>query len=116
MEAFVTPTDETTKLVTDWLSENKISTTKISPAGDWLGFSVTAQQAGELLDTEFATFQHGDSGETSIRTMAYSVPADLADHIELVHPTITYVHPKCVDVQTEMLNCARSLLASRLRE
>ena len=93
VEAFVAPAADTVKLVNDWLSENEISASTISPAGDWLRFSITAEKASSLLDAEFATFKHEASGETSIRTMEYSIPADLTDHVALVHPTITYVPP-----------------------
>ena len=76
-----------------WLSEHGISAQTISPAGDWLAFSIPVSKANELLDTQFAVFEHEETGTQSVRTLAYSVPADLAQHIELVHPTITYVRP-----------------------
>lgn len=73
------------------IAENKIIAKSDSPAGDWLSFSTTVAQLNFMLDTEFATFKHEDSGETSIRTMAYSIPTDLVGKVELVHPTVTYV-------------------------
>ncbi len=75
--------------VNAWLSENSISATTISPAGDWLAFEIPVSKANELLDADFTVFQHTETGDQSIRTLSYSVPSDLTSHIELVHPTIT---------------------------
>lgn len=93
VEAFVAPTPETVSVVNAWLSENGISATTISPAGDWLAFSIPVSKANELLDTEFSEFKHLDTGDTSVRTLAYSIPADLQGHVDLVHPTITFPNP-----------------------
>ncbi|KAI0344587.1 family S53 protease [Trametopsis cervina] len=93
VEDLVRPTQDTVNVVNAWLSENKITATPLTPAGDWLGFSVTVEQANQMLDTEFSTFKHVASGDLSVRTMAYSIPNDLVGHVELVHPTITFVGP-----------------------
>ena len=76
-----------------WLSENGLEAVPISPAGDWLSISVPVSKANDLLDTEFAVFTHTESGHESIRTLAYSIPTDLVGHLDLVHPTVTYVPP-----------------------
>ncbi|PSR73915.1 hypothetical protein PHLCEN_2v10273 [Hermanssonia centrifuga] len=93
VEAFVTPSADTVQAVNAWLSENSISATTISPAGDWLAFEIPVSKANELLDADFTVFQHTETGDQSIRTLAYSVPSDLTSHIELVHPTITFPNP-----------------------
>ena len=77
--------------VNQWLSENGLTAQKLTVAGDWLSFSIPVDKANELLDTQFSTFKHLDSGDESVRTLAYSVPANLANYINLIHPTITYV-------------------------
>ncbi len=83
------PTQETVDAVNAWLAEHKITAKPSSPAGDWISFQATVAQANELLDTQFSTFEHVATGVTSIRTLAYSIPADLVGHIELVHPTVS---------------------------
>ncbi|KAI0795785.1 family S53 protease [Abortiporus biennis] len=93
VEKFVAPKPETVTAVNQWLSENGLTAKTISPAGDWLSFDVPVSQASELLDADFSVFKHLDTGDESIRTLAYSIPSDLADHIELVHPTITFPNP-----------------------
>ena len=91
VNAFVAPKQETVDAVNQWLSENDLTATKISPAGNWLSLQIPVSKASELLDAEFSTFKHVETGQESIRTLSYSIPADLVGHVNLVHPTITYV-------------------------
>ncbi|KAI0812367.1 family S53 protease [Irpex lacteus] len=93
VEDLVRPTQETVDAVNAWLAEHKITAKPSSPAGDWISFQATVAQANELLDTQFSTFEHVATGVTSIRTLAYSIPADLVGHIELVHPTVSFSSP-----------------------
>lgn len=51
---------------------------------------VPVSKANELLETEFSVYTHGDTGKQAIRTLSYSIPADLVGHLDLVHPTVTY--------------------------
>jgi tripeptidyl-peptidase I len=87
VENFVKPSDDTVSAVTQWLSENGLSATAITPSGDWLQFSVPVSKANQMLDADFSVFTHQDSGSQSVRTLAYSVPANLQEHIQLIHPT-----------------------------
>ncbi|THH29754.1 hypothetical protein EUX98_g4430 [Antrodiella citrinella] len=93
VEAFVAPKPETVTAVNQWLSENGLNATKISPTGDWISFEVPVSKASELLNADFETFTHVATGDESIRTLAYSIPADLVGHVELVHPTISFPNP-----------------------
>lgn len=42
-----------------------------------------------MFDADFTVFEHEETGQQSIRTLAYSIPTDLVGHLDLVHPTIT---------------------------
>ena len=85
----MTPKPETVTAVNEWLSANGPNAAVLSPFGDWIGFETTVSQAGELFDAAFSTFVHGRSGKSVIRTLEYSIPASLRDHLDVVHPTIT---------------------------
>ncbi len=77
--------------MTEWLSDNGISDVKTSGAfDDWLTFTIPVSQASSLLDANFDNFVHTPTGERVIRTLAYSIPADLLPHIEVVHPTTSF--------------------------
>ncbi|KAJ7491014.1 subtilisin-like protein [Mycena latifolia] len=94
VEAFARPSDETTAAVTQWLSENGIDFTPVSAAGDWISISVPAAKANELIKADFSVFTHTASGQESIRTLEYSIPASLQDHIKLVTPTTSFNAPR----------------------
>lgn len=92
VKAFAAPTPETLSAVTEWLAENDITGVKTSGAfDDWLTLSIPVSKANQLLQTNFETFVHVPSGDNLVRTLAYSIPQDLVQHIELVHPTTTFV-------------------------
>ncbi|KAJ7267196.1 family S53 protease [Mycena rebaudengoi] len=87
---FVKPTAEALAEVTEWLSDNGITATSASNAGDVLKITIPIS---ELLSTEFSSFRHVASGTESIRALAYSVPAPLKPFIKFIHPTIAFVAP-----------------------
>jgi tripeptidyl-peptidase-1 len=97
------PSAQTVKAVTDYFASEGVSAQPLAGHGDWIGFDTTVAQAGRLFNASFSTYHHVDTGTQHIRTMAYSVPAHLKEHIELVHPMTTYVD---VD-QRHMLFCSR---------
>ncbi|KAF8531378.1 subtilisin-like protein [Gautieria morchelliformis] len=90
VEAFVAPSSATATAVNEWLSSNGLTASPVSPAGDMLSFSLPVSKANELLAADFAIFTHQATGEQTIRTLSYSVPAALANHIEFVHPTTAF--------------------------
>ncbi|KAF9269034.1 family S53 protease-like protein [Marasmius fiardii PR-910] len=92
VKAFASPDPAAVTAVSQWLSEQGVQNVKTSGAfGDWLDFTVPITTADQLLNTNFESFVHIASGEKLVRTLQYSVPQDLAQHIELVHPTTTFV-------------------------
>ncbi|KAL6302070.1 peptidase S8/S53 domain-containing protein [Sparassis latifolia] len=88
---FVSPAAESLAAVNNWLQANNIDATVLTPASDWIGFSIPVSQENDLFDSEFSTFVHSASGARSIRTLAYSIPWELHGHLDFVHPTITFV-------------------------
>lgn len=90
VESFVAPKQETTDTVNAFLSENGIKSSAYSPAGDIIQIEVTVEQANSLFDTSFDTFKHTATGTETIRTLEYSIPVSLKEHISFVHPTTMY--------------------------
>ncbi|KAJ6455960.1 subtilisin-like protein [Mycena vitilis] len=93
VEAFARPTAETTAAVNQWLSSHGVGSTTLTPAGDWISFAVPVSKANEMLKAEFSVFTHLDSGKESIRTLEYSLPAELSSHINLIAPTTSFSRP-----------------------
>ncbi|KAI0047118.1 family S53 protease-like protein [Auriscalpium vulgare] len=90
VEKFVAPAPQSVAAVSAFLSEHGVTAKPISPAGDWLSIDVTVAQANALFNTEFTTFTHTETGATAVRTLEYSIPADLQGHLDFVHPTTTF--------------------------
>ncbi|KAJ7112181.1 family S53 protease [Mycena epipterygia] len=90
---FVKPTDETLAAVSSWLSENNIDAKPVTPAGDMLEIKIPVSQANDLLSAEFSVFTYVETGKTFIRTLQYSLPAPLTQHVEFFHPTTIFAPP-----------------------
>jgi tripeptidyl-peptidase-1 len=58
-----------------------------------LEIAIPVAKANELLSTDFSIFTHVESGQTSIRTLEYSIPAVLQGHIDFFHPTTSFTRP-----------------------
>ncbi|CCM03029.1 uncharacterized protein FIBRA_05146 [Fibroporia radiculosa] len=93
VEQFVAPSSQTIDTVNAWFTENNINATTINSAGDWLAFSMLVGQANNLFGANFSIFTHNASGKKITRTLSYSIPSYLKGHVELVHPTVTFVVP-----------------------
>lgn len=85
------PTQASVDAVNAFLQSSGINATPISPAGDWLGFSVPVSKANDIFDANFSVYKHAATGEESIRTLSYSIPSSLQRHLDVVHPTTTCV-------------------------
>ncbi|KAF7299343.1 Tripeptidyl-peptidase sed3 [Mycena indigotica] len=92
-KAFMEPTEDSLSAVTSWLDAHGLTATVASPYGEWLTVEVPVSKANEMLNANFETFTHIDSGLQIIRTMEFSLPEDLHAHIEAVHPTTAFGRP-----------------------
>ncbi|KAI8970637.1 family S53 protease-like protein [Trametes punicea] len=93
------PDPDSVAAVNAWLAEHGLNATPLTPAGDWLELNVNVGQANTLLAANFSVFSHGSSGLQTVRTLAYSIPASLKGHIDLIHPTTTFPEPVQSNVQ-----------------
>jgi tripeptidyl-peptidase I len=91
VEVFVAPSSDTMTAVNEFLSANSLKASPVSPAGDIVSFSVPVAQANKIFNADFSVFTHQASGEKAIRTLSYSVPAALKNHIQFIHPTTACV-------------------------
>ncbi|KAI0725251.1 family S53 protease [Fomitopsis betulina] len=93
ISAYLSPTNETVSVVNSWLSENGLGATGFSATGGWLSVQMPVSAANDLFSANYSVFTHSATGKQTVRTLAYSIPADLADHLDFVHPTISFPHP-----------------------
>ena len=83
----VAPKEESLKVVTDWLSANGITPASTSPSGDMLTIYVSVEKADALLDANYINYVHEESNSSMTRTLSFSLPADLHEHISFIYPT-----------------------------
>ncbi|KAK0186035.1 family S53 protease-like protein [Armillaria mellea] len=91
VKGFSGPNSGAVTAVTDWLADNGI--TEVKPSGafnDWLTFTAPVEKANTLLNAQYENFVHTETGERFIRTLTASIPSDLTDFIEVVHPTTSF--------------------------
>ena len=74
--------------VNDWLNNNGLRPSSTSLLGGIVTVQIdTVEQANKLLHANYSAYVHDGSNTTLLRTMSYSLPADLNDHVSFVYPT-----------------------------
>ncbi|KAI1788899.1 subtilisin-like protein [Ganoderma leucocontextum] len=88
------PSRETIERVVDWLVGEGIDRErlKLSTSKGWIEVDATAEEAEALLDTEYHVYTHPDTGAQQIGCHSYSVPEGIREHIELIKPTVHFLH------------------------
>ncbi|TFY66956.1 hypothetical protein EVG20_g4128 [Dentipellis fragilis] len=93
VEELIAPSPDSVSALDSWLSSLNLTSQAYSPAGDVRSVSLTVKQANQLLDAEYATFVDQKSGVKAVRTLSYSIPVDLKEHIDVVYPTTSFPAP-----------------------
>lgn len=82
VKSFFAPSSEAISSVTAWLEDGGVTSYKID--GAFIDFGATLDTANSLLN---ASYQHyTKDGVLKLRTMSYSIPDDVQDHIALIDP------------------------------
>lgn len=81
--ALVEPDKEANNAVMAWLAQEGI--TKIASDGTWVSFKTDVATANRILAADFQQYRR--HGVSKIRTTSYSVPLEVAKHVDLIHPT-----------------------------
>ncbi|KAI8982751.1 tripeptidyl peptidase A [Trametes punicea] len=96
VESLIAPEPESIHLVNEWLASHGIYEDDLSrsPAKDWVIVNVPVSLAEEMLKTEYHVWTHDASGDSVVRTTAYSIPEHLDLHVELIQPTTMFSRMK----------------------
>ncbi|KAM5536931.1 hypothetical protein V8D89_009478 [Ganoderma adspersum] len=88
------PSTETIERVVDWLVGEGIDKQrlKLSPSKGWIEVDATAEEAERLIDAEYHVYTHAETGAQQIGCHSYSVPEDIREHIDLIKPTVHFLH------------------------
>jgi tripeptidyl-peptidase-1 len=88
MKEMLLPSGQAVESVVSWLQSAGV--TDIVQDADWIDFTTTVGVANELLDTQFQWYTSEERRVRTLRTLQYSVPDDVADHIYMIQPTTRF--------------------------
>ncbi len=87
------PSKEAINAVYEWLASEGITASriKLSKSYGWIEANTTVSEAENLLKTEYYVYKHFPSGAEHIAcNMEYHLPEHVAQHVELVTPTLHF--------------------------
>ncbi|KAF2729636.1 tripeptidyl-peptidase-like protein [Polyplosphaeria fusca] len=107
LKDLIKPRAESTSAVLQWLENSGIPAEDVVNDGEWINFVAPVAKAEEMLDTSFKTYESLVRTELKkIRTLQYSVPEELREHIDMIQPTTRFgqIRPQISQVHdTEVL-------------
>ena len=87
------PSEATVTALDTFVKANNLEVTATSPHGEWVTIKTTVGQANKLFGAKYETFVHTGTSQSLVRTLSVSLPSELADHVDVVHPTTAFVSP-----------------------
>ncbi|KAJ7089878.1 peptidase S8/S53 domain-containing protein [Mycena belliarum] len=90
VDALVAPHPDSVEAVEAWLEHHGINPADAefrSAGGEWITIRVSIAQAERMLNTKYGVYHHAASDSYVVRTMEYSLPAELHSHVDVVTPT-----------------------------
>lgn len=112
VRSYTAPSEAAISAVTRWLDQHGV---RPVVSHDWISFTTTARTANRLLETDFRWYQESQGGSPRLRVLSYSVPDQVAAHIDLVQPTTRFGHlgaRKSTIFETHSLELSGALASS----
>ncbi|KAI8633223.1 subtilisin-like protein [Xylariaceae sp. FL1651] len=111
MKRMLLPSQESLSSVHAWLTAAGIE--DIEDDADWVSFKTTVGVANKMLDTQFSWYISEEAKpRKALRTLKYSVPDDVAEHINLVQPTTRFASIRANhETETEIIGLQVASLA-----
>ncbi|KAK0620719.1 tripeptidyl-peptidase-like protein [Immersiella caudata] len=78
--------------VTSWLKSNGVGDLKVE--GSFINFIATVNLLELLFQAHLSHYSFGDDSTSFLRTLNYTVPANLRDSIDFVHPITNFIAPR----------------------
>ncbi|KAI1078851.1 Pro-kumamolisin [Whalleya microplaca] len=86
----IKPAPETLRATQDWLYDNGISSFNYTAGGDWITTSIPVRQAEVLLGSQYHVFMNSEDGDMLVRTLEWSIPAHIHEHVDVIQPTNSF--------------------------
>jgi tripeptidyl-peptidase-1 len=93
----VAPHPDALELVGSWFEHHEVPSSAISitHGGGWLAIKkVPLMKANTLLGASYQKYRHTETNESVIRTVGYSLPGALHEHVQTVAPTTYFGSPR----------------------
>jgi tripeptidyl-peptidase I len=87
LREFTAPAKRSVSEVSAWLRQHNIEG---EVDNDWVAIRTSVKRASTLLGSEFAWYRYHKGGPPALRTLSYSVPDHLTEHVDLVQPTTRF--------------------------
>ncbi|KAJ7823240.1 subtilisin-like protein [Mycena olivaceomarginata] len=94
VKSFVAPSTDAVNAFNAFTSANGLKSSVTSPYGEWVSVSLPVSKANQLFGAKFTNFTHTDLPAPIIRTLSVSLPSELANFVQVVHPTTAFTTPK----------------------
>ncbi len=105
VDALVAPHPESVETLNSWLQHHGIDPEQAiyrSGGGDWITHRVTVAQAEKMLGTKYNVYRRPETGTYIVRTLKYSLPRDLHEHVDVVSPTTYFGKTEAMRVTSFM--------------
>ncbi|KAH9973600.1 subtilisin-like protein [Lactifluus volemus] len=102
----VAPHPYTLELVKSWLHYHGVNPAAVSTThgGSWLTIlKIPLDQANALLGASYQLYRNEETNEIVLRTIGYSLPTALSEHVQTVAPTTYFGSPRALQ-QTPQLH------------
>lgn len=97
LNTFVDPPAQSVDFITSWLSSvDGISSVKYINHTSSISFLGTVKAANNLLHADFGVYQMTQGGAAILRSLGYSLPEEIRQHVALVHPVTYFPAPRSV--------------------
>jgi tripeptidyl-peptidase-1 len=91
LKDLIKPRAESTNVVLSWLEQSGIESRNVENDGEWINFHAPVERAESMMGTSFKVYQNAvRPGVKRIRSLSYSVPKAVRDHIDMIQPTTRF--------------------------
>ncbi|KEI38668.1 uncharacterized protein L969DRAFT_75321 [Mixia osmundae IAM 14324] len=89
INGLIAPSSSTVAAFENWLASHGIDRSSIgyNKAKDWAHIDLKPDRVDKMLNTNLEAYKHSKTGETILRTSAYSLPLYLHEYVDAVQPT-----------------------------
>ncbi|KAH0372810.1 subtilisin-like protein, partial [Aureobasidium melanogenum] len=90
LKAVVRPSENSTNAVLTFLEDSGIPRSDFEQHGDWIDFTADIETADRMMNASFNRYREDTGRGIIIRTQQYSLPDEVARHVDMVAPTTQF--------------------------